>query len=161
MYPLAIISLALFATHASASATTHAPRFTHILTTVGQLGGFDSGDFPSQCTSDCKALADTASCDTTDVGCVCNENVNKGSQSCIDCAIRVANGTLSQSDIDGFQSEMKDFEDSCKQAGKALASLTISSDGVLETGKSAAGSGYTLSLASLGGILGAAGVLLL
>ncbi|KAH9915573.1 uncharacterized protein BXZ73DRAFT_106122 [Epithele typhae] len=132
MYALAFMTIALVANAAALSVPSRG-LFARQLSI---------GTVPTQCSSQCTAISTTiSSCST--IACLCTEAVNRGVASCLQCSLSSA---ADASLIAQGQQSLAAYEDSCAEAGAAVASITLS----LSAATSAAASTGTSATSATG-----------
>ncbi|KAI0700273.1 hypothetical protein C8T65DRAFT_728804 [Cerioporus squamosus] len=129
MYALAIVSAALLAGQAAASAVMPRNALAGLLNR--QTTAFDPSDIPAQCQSQCADVVSALnSCST--VSCLCSDTTNTGLYNCLECALALDPDAalLAQG-----QDSLNEYQSSCQQAGVSVAPQTLT----LPSGASATG----------------------
>ncbi|KAI0738225.1 hypothetical protein C8Q80DRAFT_1275751 [Daedaleopsis nitida] len=145
MYALTLISLSVFVGQTMASVIDARSAITSLMK---RQVGFDPSTIPQQCTQDCSFIVNVLNT-CTDVSCLCSANANNGLYTCLECTLEIVPDAslLSQE-----QSSLKGYEDSCKQAGATVNSLTLTMpSGSTQTGST--GTGTVGTTTSVGAVL--------
>ncbi|KAL7278274.1 hypothetical protein ACG7TL_008250 [Trametes sanguinea] len=129
MYALAILSAALLAGQAAASAVAARSPLASVHLLARQATGFDPSNIPAQCQTQCATISNalTSSTCTTQVSCLCSSSTNNGLYDCLECALSL---DPDQSVLEEGQENYDSYVEACQQAGVSIEdkSLTIPSD---------------------------------
>ncbi|KAI9060834.1 hypothetical protein FKP32DRAFT_1595169 [Trametes sanguinea] len=128
MYALAVLSAALLAGQAAASAVSARSPLASVHLLARQAAGFDPSEIPPQCQSQCATISSalTDSTCTTQVSCLCSSSTNNGLYDCLECALSL---DPDQSVLTEGQENYDSYVQACQEAGVTIEdkSLTIPS----------------------------------
>ncbi|KAJ8481808.1 hypothetical protein ONZ51_g5736 [Trametes cubensis] len=134
MYGLAVLSVALFAGQAAATAIS---ARSPILSLIRRQSAseFDPSDIPPQCQSQCSTISTALTSDscTSDLSCLCSSSTSNGLYNCLECALSL---DPDESIMAEAQSEFDQYAQACTSAGATVEDKTLT----IPSGSSATGS---------------------
>ncbi|KAI0773109.1 hypothetical protein BD413DRAFT_539196 [Trametes elegans] len=140
MFGLAVLSVALLAGQAAASAIAARSPLAHLLA-IRQTS-FDPSTIPAQCKSECSAISQALTSNTcsTDIDCICSSSASNGLYNCLECILAI---NPDASDLAQAQGSFDQYASACASGNVNVAdrSLTLPSG----SGATSAGGQVTVS----------------
>ncbi|KAI0324285.1 hypothetical protein GY45DRAFT_1357300 [Cubamyces sp. BRFM 1775] len=134
MYGLAVLSVALFAGQAAATAISARSPILSLLRRQS-AADFDPSEIPPQCQSQCATISTALTSDscTSDLSCLCSSDTSNGLYNCLECALSL---DPDESIMIEAQDEYDQYAQACQSAGANVSDKTLT----IPSGSSATGS---------------------